>query len=69
MFIILQVHLSKYSFPLTSVMQKSLIEGYFDFLEDLLTNWEVSEELADLPFNIIDELQFDSDNLPAMKNS
>ena len=48
-------------------MQKSLIEGYFDFLENLLSICEVSEELADLPIKIIDEPQFDSDNLPAIQ--
>ena len=64
---LMQVHLSQHSFPLTSVMQKSLIEGYFDFLEDLLNICEVSEELADLPINIVDEPQFDSDNLPAIQ--
>ena len=63
----MQVHLSQHSFPLSSVMQKSLIEGYFDFLENLLSICEVSEELADLPIKIIDEPQFDSDNLPAIQ--
>ena len=48
-------------------MQKNLIEGYFDFLDDLLNICEVSEELADLPINIIDEPQFDSENLPTMQ--
>jgi len=63
----MQVHLSQHSFPLTSVMQKNLIEGYFDFLDDLLNICEVSEELADLPINVIDEPQFDSENLPSIQ--
>ena len=48
-------------------MQKNLVEGYFDFLDDLLNICEVSEELADLPINVIDEPQFDSKNLPSIQ--
>ena len=48
-------------------MQKNLIEGYFDFLDDLLNICEVSEELADLPINVIDEPQFDPENLPSIQ--
>ena len=66
-FYLFQVHLSQSSFPLTSVMQKNLIEGYFDFMDDLLNICEVSEELAELPINVIDEPQFDSENLPSIQ--
>ncbi len=48
-------------------MQKNLIEGYFDFLDDLLNICEVSEELADLPINVIDDTEFDSEYLPAIQ--
>ena len=60
----MQVHLDQHDYFVASVMKDKLLDGYFDFLDDLLYSCKMSEELAELPLKINNDPRFDSTRLP-----
>ena len=59
-----QVQLSFYNYPLTVAMQKTLASGFSDFAKTLLRSCNFPEELSELPLTILDDPNYDSDELP-----
>ena len=47
-------------------MYKRLLDGYLDFLDDLLSSCEISQDFAKPPLKINNDPQFDSKHLPGI---